>query len=394
MQSFSPLSFVLFGATGDLAQRKIVPALLNLYTHQKLPQEFTLLAFSRRPWSDEDYRTFITPSLQNKNIPQETIESFLKHIVYVEGTFDTQESYTRLKNKIYFPQIIYHLAVQPEFYKHIIEGIGKEKNNGRIIIEKPFGKDTPSAARLAEVLHQYFSQDQIYLIDHYLAKPGALALENSREYLDTSKSIESVRVRILESIDIAGRGEFYDTIGALRDVGQNHALEMAALIGTSSSHSREEFLENIKPLSISDLQENVTFGQYEGYTQEKDVAPDSTTETYFEIGFEVDDTKWKDVKFIIEGGKALGKKVSEIIITYKDKTQKIINLEEPVEQPNENISLRDAYEVLIEEVIREDKHHFVSINEVQAAWKFITPILEHKEKVPLKIYKKGIYPLQ
>ncbi|MBA3550970.1 glucose-6-phosphate dehydrogenase (NADP(+)) [Patescibacteria group bacterium] len=420
MEKMKPLSFVVFGATGDLSQRKIMPALFSLYSQHKIPENSTFIAFSRRTWTDEEFRSFIKPSLVDKNNSEQAMNSFLERVVYIEGTFDTQESYERLKRKIVEvdalldqpAQKIYHLAVQPEFYERIVQGLGKAELNKsisgesyvpRLIIEKPFGHDINSAQLLEKIISQFFSEDQTYRIDHYLGKAGVEEIFDTRkndpalELKLNNNNVSSIKVQLHESIDIEGRGEFYDTIGAMRDVGQNHALEMIAIIAMDIPHDlhamvrrREEILKNLKRIDGSKISTQVVRGQYEGYTQEQDVHPQSKTETYFFIEFEIDTERWAGVRFEIEGGKALGKKKSEIILTFKDGSEQIFNLEgSPLKQ-----EVRDAYEILVGKSIEGDKTFFVSIDEVLASWRFITPIIEQSKNFPLKIYKKGIYPLQ
>ncbi len=420
MEKMKPLSFVVFGATGDLSQRKIMPALFSLYSQHKIPENSTIVAFSRRKWTDEEFRSFIKPSLVDKNNSEQAVNSFLERVVYIEGTFDTQESYERLQRKIIEvdaqldqpAQKIYHLAVQPKFYQRIVEGLGKAELNKsisgesyvpRLIIEKPFGHDVDSAQLLEKIINQFFSEDQIYRIDHYLGKAGVEEIIDIRKHdpgLElklNNNHVSSIKVHLHESIDIEGRGDFYDTVGAIRDVGQNHALEMITIIAMDIPHDvhamvrgREEILKNIKRIDGSKISTHVVRGQYEGYTQEQDVDPKSQIETYFSLSFEIDTVRWTGVLFEIEGGKALEKKKSEIVVTFKDGSEQIFNLEgSPLKQ-----DVRDAYEVLIEKSIAGDKTLFVSIDEVLASWRFITPIIEQNKNLPVKIYKKGVYPLQ
>jgi glucose-6-phosphate 1-dehydrogenase len=367
------LTFVVFGATGDLAQKKIFPALLSLFSNKKIPQDSNIIAFSRRDWTDEDFRNYISPFLDSKSEK----DSFLSRIEYVKGTFDDQDSYKRLKEKINGDEVLYHLAIQPEFYGPVLSGLSLIKNESdKIIIEKPFGYNLPSAGSLQKVIDEIFTEEQVYRMDHYLGKMGLRNFDYSKL---REKAIKEIKVKILETIDIQGRSEFYESVGALRDVGQNHALAMLAQ--ALSPTSRETFLKKIGVI------QKIERGQYKEYRQEQDVNRSSETETYFKITFSVNDNKWKDTIFVIEGGKKMKEKKSEIEIDFSDGSSYIKNINEPVRTGHPGgPGVPDAYEILIEEAIQGKKEYFVSKDEVLASWEFISPILEDMKKVPLIIY--------
>ncbi len=407
MTTHVPVLFTLFGATGDLAQKKIVPALFALYKDKKLPEHSRIIAFSRRPWSDAEYREFIRPSLDKKNNSDDSTTDFLKNIVYVQGTFDTPESYSNLYNKISeiekelgtATEKIFHLSVQPEFFVTIFTGFKNANLTGKILVEKPFGHDLESAKKLQATVLKYFSEDSIYRIDHYLGKSGLNRIFETRkndknlEAKLTNKDIKSITVRLLENIDIAGRGEFYETIGALRDVGQNHLLEMLAVFAMSIPDSDEK-IPGARAQVLNALQQRdkelikgtyvMSKAQYHGYTQEPDVKADSTTETYFKIHTGINISRWIGIPITLEAGKALAKKVADIQVLFNDGSEKVFDMD----SRNEG-DTRDAYEILIEKAMMGDKTSFVSIDEVMASWKFITPILEEFKNIPLTTYPKG-----
>ncbi|HVU80251.1 MAG TPA: hypothetical protein VHD37_02705, partial [Candidatus Paceibacterota bacterium] len=277
-------SYVLFGATGDLAQRKIMPALCAL----SAVHDLDVVAFSRRPWSDEEYRNFIAPSL--KRCDPATSRTFLERVRYAQGTFDDARAFAALKEKV-SGEAVFHLAVQPEFYLPIIEHLGKAGLQRKLLIEKPFGQGSESAQALEKAIEKYFPPDHIYRVDHYLGKEGLDAVLDARRHdADFENSLGKDRVakvicRIEESLTVAGRGEFYDGVGALRDVGQNHLLQMlAAVIMELPAH--EDGLPQARARALASLEPraaDAVRGQYRGYREEDGVAAGSQTETYFKI---------------------------------------------------------------------------------------------------------------
>jgi glucose-6-phosphate 1-dehydrogenase len=415
----TPFIFILFGATGDLAQKKIVPALLDLYSSGEWGEVFKksrIVAFSRRAWSDEEYHSFIRPSL-DKKYPPEAIKDFLGRVSYAQGTFSDEASYAALKKMIAgfeggaaAPlQRLYYLAIQPSFYTEVFNGLAKaglNQKNGdvspRIIIEKPFGRDTDSAEELNGALDSAFPEDDVYRIDHYLGKAGLDEFLQRRETDSgfesrlNGKEVESISIRMLEDIDIQGRGDFYDETGTLRDVGQNHLLEMLAITimdlprkGPNGEDPGPEQFQNARAAAIETLSPitdlgKMIRGQYEGYRSEDEVDVDSNTETYFKIETVLAGERWQGTKVLFEAGKALSEKASDITILFKDGSTVIIDVQKPIALAN-----REAYETLIEKALEGDRELFVSIEEVRAEWRFITPIWESLEDIPLKIYKKG-----
>jgi glucose-6-phosphate 1-dehydrogenase len=415
MNTHPPLIFVLFGATGDLAQKKILPALLALFSDKLLPKDLSIIAFSRRSWTNKEYHDFIRPSLEVKKIySQEIIEEFLQHVTYTRGTFDEQEAYMNLKEKInnliknsknILPaQVLYHLAVQPEFYELIAEKLAEihlqytsqENISSKLLVEKPFGHNKESAQKLENHLEQYFAEQQIFRIDHYLAKQGLLDLLNTRksnkdlESRLNSKYVASIHVKFLEKIGIEGRGEFYDSTGALKDVGQNHVLEMLATLAmdlpngndknNSIQDTRAAVLQDLKKVLPKTINQINVMGQYKEYSEETDVSAGSRTETYFKITTEILSERWKDVPVTLEGGKHMSEKRSEVEIIFKDNSRIIFNIEKSEDKP------RDAYEILILKALESDKDYFAGIEEIIASWEFIDSVIENKDKIKLEMY--------
>ncbi len=400
MNSLKPTTITIFGATGHLATGKLFPALLALYTQNYFSSGLTIIAFSRRPWSDDDFRSFIRPLLADAaTYSSGKIEDFLKCIMYVEGQLDEDHGYRALAKKITEidaamkegTQKLYHLAIQPEYFSAVFEnlsqiGLAEATTDPipKILIEKPFGFDTSSAEKLQHTLSLCFTEDQTYRIDHYLGKEG---LEDVMKQNIDSHQIKKITVRILETANVGDRGEFYDETGALRDVGQNHILEMYATLAARLTGALQAGINSARAEAIQNLERAVivTCAQYKGFTKTKDVAPDSQTETYFKISARSRDERLGGAELIFEAGKSLPEHTADINIEYVNGNARVFDIQK-------NASGRDAYETIYEKAILGDKAYFVSSEEVLASWKFITPILEHFEDVPLHLYEKNTYP--
>jgi glucose-6-phosphate 1-dehydrogenase len=387
MNDRKPAVFVLFGATGDLAQRKIMPALCSLYASGALPEDSDVIAFSRRPWSDAEYRAFIQPSLAA--FPADAVQKFLSRVRYVQGTFDDPDAFLRLKEQVGAKEAFYHLAIQPEFYATAIMQLGAAGLAGTILIEKPFGHDLATAQELENHIEEHFDLAHIERVDHYLGKGGLDALLERRrtdpafEASLSSEQVASVSCRLLENLDLEGRGEFYDAVGALKDVGQNHLLMMLASALMDIPQDPEAIpgarARALQALAVE--KGGAVRGQYEGYAQEEGVQSGSQTETYFKLNTASADPRWKGVEIALEAGKALHEKKSEIEILYKDGRREAFDMERP--------RTRDAYEAVIEAALRGDHSRFAGREEVLAAWTFTDQAASVMRAAPLVAYAKG-----
>lgn len=460
-----PTIFVIVGITGDLAARKLIPALLGLYSKKLLPPRFAVVGFSRRIFSREEFRDFIRERLHIKpgQFKEEDIKHFLDHMSYEQGNFDDNNSYVRLAVKLksiddrwgQCSNKLFHLSVPPNLYEGILNnisssGLAEPCDDGigwtRILIEKPFGSDINTAISLDKLLGSLFKEEQIFRIDHYLAKEVlqniiAFRFSNSMfEPLWNSKYIDKVHIKLLEKNTIEGRGAFYDPIGAIKDTGQNHMLMMLAIIAMEAPKSlkaneirkeRAIVLKNLKKLTAKSVKKHVVRGQYSGYTQEPGVLQQTQTETYFRIESYINSARWKNVPFYLESGKALAESKAEIDVYFKQgknksnsgKDNQDINNQNILTfriQPNEGIRVRffvktpgyeyktepktlkfryeDAvtfnmlpndYERLIHDAFVGDQTLFASTDEIMASWKFITSILENLKGLQLKLYEKG-----
>ncbi|MES2437025.1 MAG: hypothetical protein V4519_03345 [Patescibacteria group bacterium] len=388
--------YVVFGATGDLAQRKIIPSLLALINSDSTISNVSIVAYSRRPWNDDEYRAFIKPSLDSRKYTDEQIEQFLNKISYVQGTFDSADSYKALKSKLESyskkSDVLFHFAVQPEFYKNIVEGLGKVGLTGKLLIEKPFGIDGASAESLQKTIEKYFSESNIFRIDHYLAKSGLREMIAEKSQNITAKPVRKIHAHVLEKLDIQGRGEFYDSVGVIRDVIQNHLLAMIAscIMLTSPTNdiqaARAAAISSLTVPQGEDFKYSFVRAQYNGYQSEDGVDPASDTETYAKISTSITAGFLRHVQVSLEAGKAMPTKESQITITFSDDSELVFDMEK--KHPSHN----DAYEILIKEAMNGVASYFVSMDEVRASWKFIDPIITHKRNVPLLTYKKGDMP--
>lgn len=463
IRQIQPTIITIFGAMGDLSTQKLIPSLFDLYQKRYLPEKFKLIGFSRREVSDGDYRVFAENAIRAKkdSLNEGALADFLQHISYTQGVFDNVEDYRRLAQVLKtkegdFTQCankLFYLAVPPIYYKDIFENLsasglmtqcGGEDGWARVLVEKPFGNDIATALELDQTLGKLFKEEQVFRIDHYLAKEVLQDILMFRfsnmlfEPLWNKDYIEKVEIKMLSKSGLEKRGAFYDGVGALRDVGQNHVLQMLAYIAmedpvefedTRVHKTRTEVLKSLRPITKDNIRELVLRAQYNEYREISTVSDDSNTETYFQVKAFVDNARWDGVPFCLESGQALAEDKTEIKIYFKKTTtclcppgvehfhQNILTFRI---QPNESISvlfwakkpgltlelepkdmsffhrtsqtahqLTDAYEKVLFDGIAGDQMLFTSTDEVLAEWKFISPILENWKDIPLHHYPKG-----
>src|SRR5579885_2351826 len=446
---------VIFGATGDLMARKIVPALSHLFANSKLPHMLQIIGVGRKEFTDESFRAYIADLLRQ----QKEQQPFLSHIFYHQGNFDAAATYQTLAKKLGYidnswrvcSNKLFYLAVPPLLYQSMFLNLessgltipcGPDEGWTRVIVEKPFGKNLQTAQGLDVLLGALFKEEQIYRIDHYLAKEmlqNILVFRFSNNLLENvwnKDGIESIVIKFFEEVGVEGRGAFYDGVGALRDIGQNHILQMLALATMDNPESltsdavrqkRAALLEQLPGLTDEQITKGTSRKQYIGYRDIPGVAPDSQTETYFNINFNLTAKRWNGVQVSLEGGKKLGETRKEIIVTFKHPLRclcppegkhlknKIIFRTEPREEikiifwskkPGLDMHIQQAdfdfiyqqtkdhtqaYEKLLLDCITGNQLLFVSTEEVKAMWRFIDPIITvwQKNLVPLMTYQLG-----
>jgi glucose-6-phosphate 1-dehydrogenase len=455
-----PTIFVVLGVTGDLTAKKIAPALFNLHEKGMLSQKFEFVGVGRRDWVDEDLKEHIRAILHVKapQSSEKSIDSFLRSISYGKVRFDTPGDYKNLKDQLkniddrwgVCTNKVFYLSVPPQFYDEILENLHQsgltdpcspEEGWTRVVVEKPFGSDEKTAKALDEKLARLFQEQQIYRIDHYLAKEMLQNIltfrfgNNLFEHEWGNETVEEINIKLFESIGAEDRGSFYDNVGALRDVGQNHLLQMLALVtmdrpvnyeADAVRATRAKLLETLKIPTVREAAEDSFRAQYDGYRSINGVASNSETETYFRIMGFLASERWRDVPVAMESGKRLGKPQKEIEIILKHETpcvcagnvdhrNRIIFHLEPKEgititfiskKPGhaaafEERSLRfdfredgphaqytEEYEKLILDCISGDQTLFVSSEEIRAMWRFTDPFIRawRENRVILKRY--------
>lgn len=457
----SPTQIIILGGTGDLSQRKLLPALFDLYTRQMLPEQFHIVGLARTEQSDDEYRSFVQLVLDTHQVEHDHKENevtdFLQHISYVGGSFDDSKTYATLgaalddfdREQGSHSNRLFYLAVPPKLYSQIFSDLkqtdlAKEEEGSwtHILVEKPFGKDLQTAKELDAELSSLYREDQIFRIDHYLAKEAVQNVLSFR-FANTlmrapwdKDSIESVHITMTETIDVGGRAGFYEGVGALRDVGQNHLLQLLALVAMRQPESfaveairseRCRALQAIKPIDPEQFATQLIRAQYEGYKADESIPDDSQTETYFELQTAVELPEWTGVPFYIKAGKALDHAEVSIIIKFKDvhdgmfETKSCLTTGNQVKltiSPEQTISIvldakspglgfqletrelaftcnkgsaeiKNSYEKVLYDAIVGDQMLFTRTDEVLAAWEFITPILEHWHTLPLHTYQTG-----
>ncbi|MCL5020017.1 MAG: glucose-6-phosphate dehydrogenase (NADP(+)), partial [Patescibacteria group bacterium] len=341
-----PLVFVIFGITSNLAQIKLIPAFYDMEEKGILPAEMKIIGNARTPMSEEEFCNYLAKVLNTQNIhhqhpiKQDILKRLLERFNYLPGHLDDPGLYGDLKKEISsFSKKIFYLATYPDLYHHIFENlhkVGLEKGNGgftRIMIEKPIGSDLSSAKKLNQLLLKYFSEEQIYRLDHYLGKETLQNILTFRfandifEPLINASNIDHIQITASENFGIGKRGGYYDQVGALKDVGQNHQLQMLAFATMQAPKeftSKAVTAERIKILkSLVPMPEKIVFGQYEGYTKEEHVDQNSETETFYALKTYLNSERFKDMPIYIRAGKKMAQTATEISIIFKNPVNKM-----------------------------------------------------------------------
>ncbi len=456
----SPCHFVIFGATGNLATEKLLPALYALEEANRLPESLRLIALARRDWSVTDWRGHLLLTLQDRLTKHSyntiVAEKLAQRFDYVSGDYNDASAYSALIEALakphpeiaadYCENIVFYLAIKPADYLKVTTHLHHSGFSGgplkhRIVIEKPFGEDLESARMLNMRLHEFFEEEQIFRIDHYLGKETVQNLLVFRfantliEPIWNRNYIDHVQITVAEQYGIENRAGYFDQTGTLRDMLQNHMLQLltamameppATLDADALQDEKVKVLRSIRPIPRQSVHSAAFRAQYtaghingapvHGYQNEDGVAPHSTTETFVAAKFYVDNWRWKGVPFYLRTGKRLSEKMSSIAIRFKQPPQqlfretalewiepnwivlslypdecmrmeihakqpglemitRIAEMQAPYRQPGEK-SL-EAYETLLLDVMQGDRSLFIRFDEVEWAWRVVDPILRH-----------------
>ncbi len=406
----SPVTMVIFGATGDLYLDKLAKALFIRCTEQKLPNDFKIIAFARKDFSNKAFRSLTKESILKKgSINNSKLDEFLEHVEYFCGDFLRKSDFIKLYDILSLRKdrsILFHIATPVSLYREIFQHI-KDSNlhainqKTKILIEKPFGENESDAKLLDKLLSGIFKEENIFRIDHYLAKVPAGRMfdfrfnDGSLENKWSSEYIDTIKVIFHESNVVGSRGASYDKVGAFRDVGENHMLELLAILlmqkpsKFDAKNIRESRTKALAHLYI-DYNYAIVKGQYEGYQNEPGVVPHSMTETFFRFFLKSKDSRFLNIPLEFEGGKGLVDMHSNITsttvslcVSFKNGEVKEFKIQ-PVEGTQYN-----SYTKVYMDAIAGDQTLFVSMEEIIVEWRLADELLSKWKDIPLIRYKKG-----
>jgi glucose-6-phosphate 1-dehydrogenase len=462
MSKSIPTSIIIFGASGDLTQRKLIPSFFNLFRKRKTPKNFNIIGYGWTPFTYEQFREHLLKGLNeyaNYKFTDEEWSLFAPHLYYHQGKYDDKSGFEKLSS--YLSELedgeanrLYYMAIPPKLFPMIISNLDTTqqlKENGgwrRVVVEKPFGTDLESAKELNQQVHKVLNEKQVYRIDHYLGKETVQNILFTRfantifEPLWTRNYVDSIQITVAESVGVGHRGGYYDGVGVLRDMFQNHLLQLLTLVAMEPPASfnaealrneKVKVLNAIQPINGEQVAYNTVRAQYRGYLDEMDVKKGSTTPTYAALRLFINNWRWQGVPFYLRSGKHMAEKQTQIIIRFKEPPlamfpmppgQKMTpNMLVLYLQPDEGVHLRfeakapdtvaetrsvdmefhyaesfgptaipEAYERLLLDAIQGDAALFTRADEVEMAWSLIDPILrtwEADQSPPVARYEPG-----
>lgn len=455
----------IFGGSGDLNQRKLTPALYNLFLDEWMPEKFAVIGIGRSEYSNEKFREHLFEGIKEfsrrKDNGNGHWREFSQQVSYLQMDAEDENAYNKISDCVkelehawnVHPNVIFYLAVAPQLVPDIATKLGKlkickEETHTRIVVEKPFGHDLQSAKELNKLLTQLFEEDQIYRIDHYLGKEtvqNILALRFANALFEpiwNRNYIDHVQITVAESVGVEGRGGYYEQSGALRDMVQNHILQLLCMVGMEPPvnfeaneirNKKVDVLNALRKITREDVRDFAVRGQYsegwikgeqvKAYRQEEKVDPHSNVETFAAVKFYIDNWRWQNVPFYVRTGKYLHQKTSIITIQFKPaphyafppeaaetwrpnrltisiQPEMDIRLRFQAKRPGQTMTLNpvdmifsykdayeddhepEAYETLLLDVMEGNTTQFMRADQVEAAWKVVMPIIEAWEQRP------------
>ncbi|QFP41734.1 glucose-6-phosphate dehydrogenase [Borrelia miyamotoi] len=446
-KNVSNFDVVIFGVTGNLSKKKLIPSLFNLYKDGHI-SNFRIIGFARRNFTDEELKIYVEDSLWQEESTA-LVDDFLKFFIYLSGDFREKGAYIKLSSLLKNRETIYYLSTSPKFYGIIIENLKPYSFNdnpylSKIILEKPFGSSLDTARFLNSLLYSVFKEEQIYRIDHYLGKETVQNIFTFRfgnsifENIWNNRYVDFVQITVAEEVGIDGRAEYYDSFGALRDMIQNHILQLLSLVAMEPPISfnadfihdeKVKVLKSLRKLNKENMESHIVKGQYvcsrvqgvlkKGYKEEAEFLNTSNTETYLAMKLFIDNWRWFGVPFYIRTGKALVRKFSEIYIQFKKPGFTIFNtglsnlsnalifriqprdgieIKFNTKRPGYNYEIQEAnmefsyhasfnkffgesYERLLFDAFLGDRTLYARNDEIDISWEFVSDILDKWEDV-------------
>ena len=459
-----PHTIVILGASGDLTHRKLVPALYHLFRKGRLPKETRIVGFSRTTFTHSAWRSDLAKAVARyvgNDFDPAVWDRFSQNIYYHAGDIGRTEDFETLARllreieKADASTRVYYLATAPQFYEPAVEQLGRsglaneDGGKRRVIIEKPFGTDLISAQRLNAAVHAVFSEQQVYRIDHYLGKETVQNLLVLRfantifEPIWNRNFIDHVQITVAEAVDVGRRAGYYDLAGVVRDMFQNHLLQLVMITAMEAPvryeadavrNEKVKVLQAVRPLLAADVHRDTLRGQYEGYLAGDGVRPGSRTATFAAMRLWIDNWRWQGVPFYLRSGKAMSCRTTQIVVQFREPPHMLFadGIKSVSEsnrlviqvQPNEGIQLQfetkvpdagmrlrqtdldfsyqrefrgmipEAYERLLLDALEGDASLFARADEVEAAWAICDPILDawqRSDRPDLHIYEPGLW---